>query len=64
MSRLVFAAVLLMSFSASVGATAPTVSSATVLSQAKSGVVECPTFRCVVECPTFRCVVAHPGVRV
>jgi hypothetical protein len=53
-----------MSFSASVGATAPTVSSATVLSQAKSGVVECPTFRCVVECPTFRCVVAHPGVRV
>jgi hypothetical protein len=64
MSRLFFSAFALMSLCAGVGATAPTVSSATVLSQATSGVVECPTFRCVVECPTFRCVVAHPGVRV
>jgi hypothetical protein len=64
MSRLLFAAVVLMSFTANVRAAAPTVTSATVLSQAKSGVVECPTFRCVVECPTFRCVVAQPGVRV
>jgi hypothetical protein len=54
MSRFVIAAVLVMSFTVSVRAAAPTVTSATAMNAATSGVVTCPT---------RDCVVAHPGVR-
>jgi hypothetical protein len=54
MSRLVIAAAVIVSFTASVRAAAPTVASATAITGASSGVVTCPT---------RDCVVAHAGVR-
>ncbi len=54
MSRLLLAAVVLVGFTASVRAAAPTVAS-TSISAAPSGVVTCPS---------RDCVVAHFGVRV
>jgi hypothetical protein len=48
MSRLVIAAAIIVSFSASVRAAAPTVTSASATTGATSGVVTCPTRDCVV----------------
>jgi len=48
MSRLVIAAAMIVSFTASVRAAAPTVTSVTANTAATSGVVTCPTRDCVV----------------
>jgi hypothetical protein len=55
MSRLIIAAALIVSFSASVRAAAPTLTSATAISGGTSGVVTCPT---------RQCVAVRPGVRI
>jgi hypothetical protein len=54
MTRLVIAAAMIVSFTASVRAAAPTFTSATAVTGATSGVVTCPT---------RDCVVAHNSVR-